>query len=475
VSVRWRGALAGDKGGPVSHDPSALEHVRRGLFHGPREYTKSFPDLSIPQRFVTVGPRQGPAFLARVRDSLAGEPEVMLYVHLPFCFEECAFCNAFPHAVDAATQARYAESLLVELRLLVDAGVLDGRLVRCVYLGGGTPTAFSRRTLGRILDAIRASATLAEGASVTSEAHPVAVGSAARARELADLGIQRVSLGCQTFDERVLRLCNRDNPVALVERAVANVKAAGLAVNVDMMLGLPGQTIAGVERDLSILDVVRPDAVEFMRHEIVNRHAVELYRARPELETSADDLFQMVLATQAWLDGRGYEQNGHFTSDRFFPYRYHWLRETPFLSLGARARSYTRLVCYDNHEDLALYSALLDRGLPPAGRALWLSPEEQMYRSLLLRLQLRAGLDRAAFAARFGVDPTEQFAPELDHLGELACVEVDAAAVRLTALGRTFVEDVSCYVVDRAVAAVAAGQRREPHSASPSSSRIDRL
>jgi oxygen-independent coproporphyrinogen III oxidase len=457
----------------VSYDDARLDLVRRELFYGLTDYTKSFPDFSLVERFTRTTPRDAEHFLADLGQSLAGEPEVMVYVHLPFCFEECAFCNAFPLALDRELQARYVDALLREMKFFIEAGIFEGRRVRCVYFGGGTPTTFSRRDIGRILDRIRDGMTLAADANVTCEAHPEAMASETRCREMAALGIDRISLGCQTFDPRVLGLCNRDNSDDLLRRVVPLLRAAGLAVNVDMMLGLPGQTHAGVRRDLALLDEIRPDAIEYMRHEIVNPLAIELYRHDPDLLVGDDALFEMVSLTQAWLAERGYEQNGRFTGPDHFPYRYHWLRGLPFISFGARARSYTRQLCYDKHEELSLYLRLLERGLPPVARTWALSTREQMYRTLFLGVQIRAGIDRDAFVAQFGVEPIEAFGDLLTRLVDLDCLEIDAGSVRLTDLGCTFTEDVCCRIIDAALAEDASGHRRAPHSSGVGTSKLE--
>ena len=456
----------------TNEDPS-LEAVRRELFYGLKDYTKSFPDFSLVDRFTRTTPRTAEQFLPDLCRSLEGEAEVMVYVHLPFCFEECAFCNAFPMGLDRDTQAGYVDALLVEMDLFADAGGFDGRQVRCVYFGGGTPTTFSRRQLGRILDHVRSRATLAEAANVTSEAHPEAMARPQRCEEMASLGIDRISLGCQTFDETVLQLCNRDNSADLLRRVVPAIRGAGMAVNVDMMLGLPGQTLDGVRRDLEILGSIRPDAIEYMRHEIVNPLAIGLYDREPDLLVDDDALFAMVGLTQQWLAENGYEQNGRFTGPEHFPYRYHWLRGLPFISFGARARSYTRSLCYDKHEELSLYLRLLERGLPPVARTWALSPREQQFRALFLELQLADGVERDRFAARYGADPVGAFADLLPGLVELGCVHVDDRGVRLTPLGQVFTEDVCCRVIDAALGEDASGHQRAPHSSGVGTRKLD--
>ena len=109
---------------------------------------------------------------------------------------------------------------------------------------------------------------------------------------------------------------------------------------------------------------MRPDSIEYIRHEIVNPLIIRLYKDNPGLVIGNDVLFQMVCITQEWMSANGYEQNGRFTDDKQWGYRYHWLKEMPIIALGSRARSYTKTICYDKHEELSVYSNIIRRGAP---------------------------------------------------------------------------------------------------------------
>jgi len=453
---------------------SPLQVIRSKLFYGLLRYTKSFPDFSIPQRFMLASPREGKELLEKISDSLAREAEILLYVHLPFCPSTCVFCNAFPQKSNTDLQAKYIEHLLAEIEIYSSSRVFAGKLVKCLYLGGGTPTSFSGSDLRRIIQKLRSVAEFSKECSVTCEAHSRDLREGDRIEELSALGVNRISIGCQTFDERVLGYCRRSNRESQVQEVIDQARRVGLPTNIDMMLGLPGQSLDGVRRDLDILSEIAPSSLEYMRHEIVNPLAVSLYRRSPELLVGDDELFSMTYATQEWIEEKGYEQNGRFTSERQFPYRYHWLKEVPFVALGARSRSHTKSICCDKHEDLSTYFRLIEKGLPPIARYVVLEKKEQMYRSLFLNIQIRDGLELKQFADRFGEDALEVFSPLLDGLVACGCIEADASAIRLSKYGRYFVEDVCCFIVDHAVreGEYDGGVRRMPHSSGAFAERL---
>ena len=451
-------------------ESATLEKIRKELFYGSSDYTKNQPDLFVPHNFQMLAPSQVGAFLERLKENIP-EKEILLYVHLPFCFSECLFCNSFPHKVDQEIQKEYLQSVVKEIGLLADSGLFAGKKAKCIYFGGGTPTSFSHDAMKLILDTIRSRIALSEGCSITTEAHPDTL-TKKRIAELGSIGINRISIGCQTFDPQVLSHCDRSNTAAQVKQVIKAVQEAGIAINVDMMTGLPGQTIASVRRDLEILEEIRPDAVEYIRHEIVNPLMVQLYQERPDLVVEDDDLFEMVLVTQEWMERLGYEQNGRFSNDKQWGYRYHWLKEMPIIAFGARTRSYSSTICYDKHEDLQTYSRLLNKGIPPIGRYIPLTKNERMYRTFILNIQLTSGLDLKSFQQSYGEDAKVVFGPLLAKLAECGCTRQDADSISLTRYGAYFVEDVCDCVIDHALKQE--GQVRAPHSEGSSSSRLTR-
>jgi oxygen-independent coproporphyrinogen-3 oxidase len=423
---------------------SRLDSIRTDLFYGLLDYTKSFPDFSIPQRFLMASRKEGKELLESVEVSLRGEKQILLYIHLPFCHSECVFCNASPHKGSREIRSQYVEGLLKEIEIYSKSGMFDEKEAKCVYFGGGTPTTFPSQDIRSILDKVESYLDLAADCTITCEAHPKDLVENDKMEELSQLGVGRISIGCQTFDPKVLELCT----------------------NIDMMIGLPGQTLEGVRRDLRVLSDIAPDSIEYMRHEIVNPLAISLYRSNPEFLVKDQELFQMVYDTQQWMEEKGYEQNGRFTSEEQFSYRYHWLKEMPFIALGSRSRSCTKALCYDKHEDLSLYLRLIDKGVPPIARYLVFDKKEQMYRSLFLNLQVKRGLDLGAFRKRFGEDPLGVFSTLLKRLTELGCVTADDSSLRLKKYGRYFVEDVCCFIIDHALEEGGYDSRfkRVPHS-----------
>ena len=449
----------------------SLESIRKNVFYGSKEYTKNQPDLFLPHKFQFIAPTQMNAFLENVKQSLI-EDEFLLYVHLPFCFSECIFCNSFPHKTSRQLQQDYLESLLKEIDLFSNTGLFQGKKVKCIYFGGGTPTAFSNPDLQRILEKIRSRMDGAQNCNTTCEAHPTTLSDTNRIKELAHMGIDRISLGCQTFDPDVLKCCNRFHTQDLIKTIIACAQEAGIKTNIDMMTGLPGQSLDSVKKDLAILETIRTNSIEYIRHEIVNPKIIALYREKPDLVVTDDSLFEMVYLTQTWMEEHGYEQNGRFSNKNQWEYRYYWLKEMPIIAFGSRSRSYTRSLCYDKHEDLSLYMLSIQKGIPPIARYIAFNQKEQMTRSLFLSLQLKSGLDIQQFQTRFHENPLDTFAPLIEKLSEYGCIEVDKHSIHLTTNGSYFVEDVCDYIMDNILQDESGDHVRTPHSEGRTSKRL---
>ncbi len=453
-------------------DISRVEELKKNFFQGSLDYTKNQPDFFLLHKYKPVSPSTARNFLNDFKKSIDKEKRVLIYIHLPFCFSECVFCNSFPHKVNKEQQNIYFKSVLKEIELYDESGLFKDKTVQSIYFGGGTPTSFSNDNLKVIIDKIRNISDVLEDASITTEAHPLTLKNPDRIEGLHNIGINRVSMGCQTFDQKILKICNRAHTIEGINKIIEKLNELKMLSNIDMMAGLPGQTVQSMKNDMKILEQIKPTAVEYIRHEIVNPLAIEIYRKEPELIVKDDDLFEMVFLMQSWMQKQGYEQNGYFTSRKFWEYRYHWLKELPIIAFGSRARSYSKTMSFDKHENISLYTKLLDKGIPPIGRSTFLSRSDQMFRYLFLNLQFKRGLLLEKFQERFNENAMDVFKELIQSLSEFNCIMKKDNRLFLTEAGAFFVEDVCDFIIDFALKKESSNLKRNPNSTGSTSARL---
>ncbi len=223
-----------------------------------------------------------------------------LYVHLPWCVRKCPYCDFNSHPLRTGLpESEYLRALLDDFARERSRAP---RPIRSVYFGGGTPSLFSPTAFARLLDAF----ALPDAAEVTMEANPGTVETAGSIREYASAGINRVSLGIQSFDDRRLRGLGRIHDGRDARRAALAIREAGFAeFNIDLMYGLPGQTVAEALADLEGAVSLEPTHVSWYQLTIEPR--TEFARRPPKLP-AADVLADISEAGQAFLAERGYER-----------------------------------------------------------------------------------------------------------------------------------------------------------------------
>src|SRR5260221_12194639 len=180
--------------------------------------------------------------------ALAVLPPLALYVHIPWCVRKCPYCDFNSHERGGALpEAEYVAKLIADLEGLLPS--VWGRRLGSVFIGGGTPSLFSPASIDALLSGVRARLTLEPGAEVTLEANPGTV-EAARFRGFRDAGVNRISIGVQSFDDRMLDKLGRIHSAGEASKAIEAALASFDRVNVDLMYGLPGQDVSAAIADV---------------------------------------------------------------------------------------------------------------------------------------------------------------------------------------------------------------------------------
>jgi oxygen-independent coproporphyrinogen-3 oxidase len=389
-----------------------------------------------------------------------------LYISIPFCRSKCTYCNFASGVYPASEHARYVDRLIEDMAATGDwatrMGVDLPRRVDSVYLGGGTPSLLAPELLKRLFTAMRERFDFEPDAEITVECAPAQI-AGETLTALAEAGVNRVSLGVQSFVDRETQVSGRLHNRASVMDDLRRLRAAGIEnINVDLIAGLAGQTFASWEESLAVLAECRvPHASVYMLEvDEDSRLGREMLaggaRYHAELVPTDDAIAAMYTTAIEKLGqpGRGrlnqYEISNF--SCRGFQSRHnlrYWQRR-PYLGLGLDASSMLRealpaadrsesgyVLRFNTTDDLAEYLA----GPQPAETA-WLSPARQHEEAWFLGLRMNAGVKLAALRREFGQRMVAPAMEVVARMAEAGLLTSDGKTVRLTAQGQLLSNDV---------------------------------
>lgn len=362
------------------------------------------------------------------------------YVHVPFCAHRCSYCD-FAIAVGHDDQIdRYLNALAAELATLGEA-----RPVETLFLGGGTPTHLSVRQLERLLTSLAHWLSLEPGHEFSVEANPISL-DADKIAVLADHGVNRVSLGAQSFHPHLLRLLERDHAPDDVPRAVDRVRGRIANVSLDLIFGVPGQTLEEWQADLDCALSLKPDHLS--TYGLTYEKGTPLWKQRQRGQvrplTEETELAMYARAIDV-LESAGFEQ--YEISSFARPGRrcrhnaVYWANHA-YYGFGMGAARYVHGRRQLNRRDLEGYVRRALAGEPAAFQSEELPPEERARETLALGLRRAEGIDRQAFREQTGFDLDALAGPAIARHVGLGLLDDDGARVCLTRRGKYVADSV---------------------------------
>ena len=315
-----------------------------------------------------------------------------LYVHIPFCARICPYCAFYKERADPAQTQRFCDALLRELEMLGSRFDLQ---TETIFFGGGTPTALSTAQLSHVLSGFREQLDLSRVREWTIEANPGSV-SARKATLLRELGVTRVSLGVQSWDDHLLTVLGREHNAAQAEESFHILRAAGHKnVSIDLMFGLPGQSLAQWQATLERTVALEPDHVSAycLTYEEDTEFFLRHQRGEYRQDNSSDArFFEMSMRV---LESAGYQQYeiSNFARPGFESVhnRAYWTG-ADYLGIGPSAFSTAVLERWQNVADYRIYSDRVLAGESPIASVEQLTTEMKRSEQIALLLRTRTGV-----------------------------------------------------------------------------------
>jgi putative oxygen-independent coproporphyrinogen III oxidase len=369
-------------------------------------------------------------------------PPLSLYVHIPWCVRKCPYCDFNSHeARGEVPETQYVDALLADLETTLP--LVWGRKVVSVFIGGGTPSLFSAESIDRLLAGIRARLPILPGAEITLEANPGTFERHKFAGFFA-AGVNRLSLGVQSFDAAQLRALGRVHDADEARRAAESALMIFGNVNFDLMYGLPSQTVEGAQADLAEALAFSPPHLSF--YHLTLEPNTLFHKSPPTLpdEDTAADIEGAVHATLARAAYAHYETSAYAKPGRACVHNTNYWQFGDYLGIGAGAHAKLsfpdRIVRQLRWKQPKQYLAKIAEGVPLQEETL-VSREEVGFEFMLNALRLTEGVPASFFAERTGY-PLAIVSRALEEATQRGLLEPDPQRLRATELGRRFQNDL---------------------------------
>lgn len=392
-------------------------------------------------------------------------PRMALYVHIPFCETKCPYCDFNTYAKIEPLILGYVSALIAEIEIW--GSMLGKPLVHTVFFGGGTPSYIPAECIALLTAAIKRSFALEDGAEITLEANPGDC-TAAKLASYRCIGINRMSIGMQSFDDALLGLLGRRHSAAEAVSAYRTAQGAGFDnISIDLMYGLPHQTLDSWRQTLAQVANLRPPHVSLYALTLEGGTPMErsvaigtLPAPNPDL---AADMYEMAEEELGAAGYRHYEISNWAMEGRQSLHNLVYWRNEPYLGVGPGAHSYLGGHRFSNLKPPREYVKRLEnhgapttatgaRGDGLAAAAVRSSPvvdfvevidsRTEMAETMMLGLRLDDGVSIRGFESRFGESPLTVYEEEIDEVVLAGLVEMIDGRIRLTARGRFLSNEV---------------------------------
>jgi len=376
---------------------------------------------------------------------LLRNPPLSLYVHMPWCVRKCPYCDFNSHTAPGELPAeKYIQALVADLEQ--DLPLIWGRPIHSVYFGGGTPSLFSADHIATFLSAARARLDFRPDVEITLEANPGTIERDSFSA-YAEAGINRVSLGVQSFDDVLLERIGRIHGRKEIEQSLLSLNTAGISnFNIDLMFALPGQSSRQSRRDIELAIDAGPAHISFYQLTIEPNTA---FAAQPPHLPDHDMAWDMQQAGLDMLQDNAYAQyeiSAFAQSERQSRHNMNYWRYGDFLAVGAGAHGKITTAAdgqvqrYAKHRHPKRYLQGLDGGDWRAETRI-LNAEELIFEFFLNQLRLKQGVTITDFSVRTGL-PWSVVESRIQNAVGKGLLEARQELISPTELGWRFVNDI---------------------------------
>jgi oxygen-independent coproporphyrinogen-3 oxidase len=382
-----------------------------------------------------------------------------IYIHIPFCESKCSYCNFASGVFPDFTIQPYLKALREEIHgagaicreLAIDHGVFESHVVDTIYFGGGTPSLLSADRIAATVQILKEVFVLAENVEITLEVNPGTV-DLEKVQAHVAIGVNRVSIGMQTFQDHLLRRIGRSHSVADSIETYQLYRESGIAnISLDLILGLPAQSQKEWSDNLEQVQRLNPEHISMYILEIhENTHFGKVYgpqRTSANQESHAailpelpdDEMVEAFYfqAVESFAKGhwRQYEISNFARPGFESRHNLKYWTDKPFWGFGCGAYSYLDGKRWGNERSVGPYIELIGQNQHAIVFRNELDDAERQEEAFFLGLRLLSGIGLDSFQEKFGFDLRKRFRSNIDHLLDAGLIEMSLDSLRLTPRG----------------------------------------
>lgn len=357
-----------------------------------------------------------------------------IYVHIPFCQVKCGYCDFISYAGKESLIEDYVFALETE----IGGSHFPGLRISSIYFGGGTPNLFETSQIARVLDRLYANFEIAADAEVTIEVNPELL-TAMKTKSLVELGFNRISVGLQSLDDKILAYLERRSSARQGKESVVLARDCGFNnVNIDLMYGIQNQTMKSWEKTVTQALKLEPDHVSAYCLTVPPAGRIK----------ATDEATQVAMAEVAdvMLEAdqlQRYEISNYAKEGRRCRHNIIYWRNQDYLGFGAGAHSHVGERRFWNHGSLLHFiGAIIAEGSARAGEEST-TRQDEMADTVIMGFRLMEGIDIVAFNDRFDADFHSLFAPVLKKTMDSGMVRIDDRFAKLSSIGRLFADEIA--------------------------------
>jgi coproporphyrinogen III oxidase-like Fe-S oxidoreductase len=370
-----------------------------------------------------------------------------LYVHIPFCESTCSYCHYIKTDKSTENINRYIDALSKELDLLSQKA--PSRL-SSVYIGGGTPSILPTHSIRQLLSSINENFVIDSDTDFTFEASPVTLqldDGYDKMSLLKEFNVNRVSMGVQTFDQAILKICNREQTLEQVWEAIQLINRIGIeTTDADLIIGLPHQTLPQIEHDVNQLISLGLDEITI--HPLGLKTDSRLYsyfQRYPLAFPSREVKFLSILFADAILNKSGFvsylpKHYGKPNRERFIYEKYRRIYNSNLLAAGLSASGFYNGFQYGNSAVFNDYIDTISQNKLPITKGIKVDGNETMRRFIIMHIRTLEGINIDEFMRVFGVLPNTVFEKELSLLNSLGLMQRENGHIKCTNIGKFFTD-----------------------------------